>query len=219
MLKIRRDRARGAALVEFHVVALMAVLPLCLGMIQMALLLEDNHYLDLAAFQGARMAAMANGDLDVARRAFARAALVLHVDASSPLDAGNAATRATSAYALAMADLARHARFRVLSPDADARSDFSRMRNGYRVIPNDSLHYRPATPGQRSGLSLQEANILRIEVRYCRPLVVPFARQLLLGTVRRLDSDPFNQYCYSQQRVPIRSVGVSPMQSDFRVSS
>lgn len=200
-------------------VALLAALPLCLGMVQLALLLEENHYLDLAAFQGARMAAMANGDLEVARRAFARTALLLHVDASSPVESGNVTPRAGSAYARAMADLTRYARFRVLSPGADAQNDFARWRDGRRVIPNDSLQFRPATPGRASGMSVQDANILRIEVRYCRPLIVPFVRQLLLGTVRRIDPDPFNQYCYSQQRVPVRSQGASPMQSDFRVTS
>lgn len=212
-------RSRGAAMVEFHVVALLAVLPVCLGMIQLALLLEENHYIDHAAYHGTRMAAMANGDLGVARRAFAQAALALNVDASTPVHAGNAVARAGGAYAATLADLTRFARFRVVSPDGAAQDEFSLERNGQRVIPNDSLQYRSAAAGRRSGISIQEANILRIEVTYCRPLIVPFARQLLLGAVRLIDRDTFSQYCYSQQRIPVRSLGTSPMQSDFRVSS
>lgn len=219
MLKARDIRSRGAAMVEFHVVALLAALPACLGTIQMALLLEDNHYIDHATYHGTRMAAMANGDLGVARRAFAQAALVLHVDASSPVDSGNAVARAGSAYAATLADMTRFARFRVVSPDAHAQDDFAIVRNGQRVIPNDSLQFRSVVAGRRSGVSIQEANILRVEVTYCRPLIVPFARQLLLGAVRLLDRDTFSQFCYSQQRIPVRSRGASPMQSDFRVSS
>jgi hypothetical protein len=87
------------------------------------------------------------------------------------------------------------------------------------VIPNDGLEYRTKVAGERSGLTLQQANILRLEVSWCRPLVVPFARELLLGALLAVDRDPWRRYCYSEGRVPIRSEGISPMQSDFRVSS
>jgi hypothetical protein len=66
---------------------------------------------------------------------------------------------------------------------------------------------------------LQEANVLRIEISYCRPLIVPFMGPTLLGALRRLDHDLWNQHCYAAGRVPLRSVGVAPMQSDFRVTS
>lgn len=210
---------RGVALVEFYVVALFALLPLCLGGLQLALLMAENHHLDHAAFLAARQASMAQGDLDTARRTLARAATVLHVDTSTELDAGNAAQRVARAYAAAWADQARFSRVRLLAPDAAAQADFAILRGGVRVIPNDSLEYRSASLGRRSGISLQQANLLRLEVQWCRPLIVPFARQLLLGILRSIDRDPWRQTCYAQDRVPIRSEGSSPMQSDFRVSS
>lgn len=219
MLRSGRLRQTGAAMVEFYIVALLAVLPLCLGMIQLALLLEENHHIDHAAFHATRMAAMASGDTGVARRNFARAATLLSIDASSPVTASNVVARTTAAYARTLADTARFARIIVVSPDQDARHDFAIVRSGQRVIPNDALAYRSTARGPRSGITLQEANILQIEFTWCRPLVVPFARQLLLGLVRRIDNDPFNQYCYLQERIPIRSTGSSPMQSDFRVTS
>lgn len=206
-------------MVEFHVVALFAVLPLCLGTLQMALLVSENHHLDHAAFMAARQAAMSHGDLEVARRALARAATVLFVRADTELDAGNMATRVAGAYAAALADHAIHGRMRILNPTPEARQDFSMSRQGVQVIPNDGLEYRPGAPGQRSGMTLREANMLRLEVNWCRPLIVPFARQLLLGVLRSIDPDPWRQFCYSQGRVPIRSEATSPMQSDFRVSS
>jgi hypothetical protein len=219
MLRAGRAGASGVATVEFHIVALFALLPMCLGTLQLGLLMSDNHHVDHAAFLAARRAAMSGGGLESARQAFAQASSVLLVDAASELDADNVAGRVARAHALALADQARFARFRVVNPDADAQSDFALRRGDQRVIPNDGLEYRTKVAGERSGLTLQQANILRLEVSWCRPLVVPFARELLLGALRAVDRDPWRRYCYSEGRVPIRSEGISPMQSDFRVSS
>lgn len=215
----RRVRNAGVAMVEFHIVALFALLPLCLGTLQLALLMGENHHLDHAAFMAAREAAMSHGDVGVARRALARAATVLFVRGDTELDAGNATTRVAAAYATALTDLALHGRIRILNPTPEAQQDFAIDRQGARVIPNDGLEYRPDTPGERSGMTLREANMLRLEVDWCRPLVVPFARQLLVGVMRRIDLDPWRQLCYARGRVPVRTRATSPMQSDFRVSS
>lgn len=214
-----RSLNAGVAMVEFHIVALFALLPLCLGTLQMALLMAENHHLDHAVFLSARQAAMSQGDLDAARRALASAASVLFVGAGTELDANNATTRVAGAYAAALADYALHGRIRILNPTPEAQQDFALRRGGVQVIPNDGLEYRARTPGRRSGMTVQQANLLRLEVTWCRPLVVPFARQLLLGVLRRIDADPWRQSCYARGRVPIRSEATSPMQSDFRVSS
>ena len=199
--------------------ALFALLPLCLGMLQASILMTDNHHIDLAAFNAARAAAMQGGELASARRAFATSISVLFVDSSRPVSPANAVPAVATAYAAATVDEARFARFRVLAPDDDAVADFAIARHGVRVIPNDGLEYRSVIRGPRSGKTLQEANVLRIEVTYCRPLVVPFAREILLGSLRLLDHDPWSRYCHSAGRIPIRSLASSPMQSDFKVSS
>ncbi len=204
-------------MVEFHIVALFALLPLCLGTLQLALLLAENHHIDHAAFLATRHAAMSQGDLDAARSAFASASTVLFV--GGDVDRGNAATRVAGAYARALADQAIFARIRLLNPGVEAQQDFALQRGELRVIPNDGLEYRSAAPGRRSGISIQQANVLRLEFSWCRPLVVPFARQMLLGLLRRIDFDPWHQACYAQGRVPVRAEAALPMQSDFRVSS
>jgi len=105
---------RGVATVEFYIVALFALLPLCLGGLELALLMGENHHLDHAAFQAARHAAMTHGDLDSARRALATAATVLFVDAREELDRGNVATRVARGYAAALADQVRFSRLRII---------------------------------------------------------------------------------------------------------
>jgi hypothetical protein len=215
----RLRRQAGAAAVEFQIVALFAMLPLCLGMLQLALLMAENHHIDHAAFMAARRAAMTHGDLGEARRAFVQAALPLTIRTPDELDRGNISARVARAYAETLADVTLYARFSVVSPDSDAVADFAIQRLEDQVIPNDGLEYRSVVAGRRSGLTLQQANVLRLEVSWCRPLIVPFIRELLIGLLRRVNADAGSQLCYARGRLPIRSEGVTPMQSDFRASS
>lgn len=206
-------------MLEFHIVALLALLPMCLGTVQVALLLAERHDLDFAAFHAARRAAMSGADMAVARAGYATATMGLFMEAAQPVDSANLLSRSVAAQAAAMLDQARYARFTLLAPDQGAQADFAIRRRGERVIPNDGLEYRSTVPGRRSGVSLQQANVLRIQVSYCRPLVVPFARELLLASLRAWDTDPWRRSCYAAGRVPIVSLGTTPMQSDFRVTS
>jgi len=209
MLTRVRSRFRGVATVEFYVVALFALLPLLLGTLQVGLLLIANHVVDYASFAAVRVGSVANGDPDAIRSEFARAMVPLFVSSNEPLTRENVVTRVIGAYARASVDVGLHARFTTLAPGPAAQRDFSIEREGQRVIPNDSLNYRST--------AVRDANLLKVEIVYCHPLLVPFARELMIGTLRTIDNDPWHQYCYSSGRVPIRSVGVTPMQSDFRV--
>jgi hypothetical protein len=210
-------RQKGAATIEFYLVALLALLPLCLGMLQTSLLLVANHHLDHAAFMAARTGANHQADPGVMRSEFARVVSPLFVDSTTAVDPGNATPRVVAARLRALADVTAFSRIRVLSPTASAQRDFGEFRDGINVIPSDSLEYRSSSPGPSSGLSLQQANMLRVEFIYCRPLIVPFVRGFMIGLLRQLDPAPANLFCYAAGRVPIRSVGVAPMQSDFRV--
>jgi hypothetical protein len=206
-------------MVEFHVVALLGLLPMCLGALQMALLMVENHHLDHAAFLAVRHGAVFHGDLGEVRRAYTRAATTLFIGSDTPLDSANVVPRVALAYAAATADITAFSRLRLLAPTVHAGRDFAVRRNGRQVIPNDALEHRSTVPGARSGVSIQQANVLRVEFVYCRPLIVPFAGALLQGALRRFDPDPWHQTCYAAGRIPIRSEGVAPMQSDFRVTS
>jgi hypothetical protein len=212
-----RGPQNGATVVEFHIVTLLAMLPLALGLLQSAFLVTENHHVDHAAFMAARAGATANGEPDSMRREFARVMTPLFVKSGSPVDRSNVGGRVLDAYGRAMLDFTAHGALRIISPDADAQADFAQQRQGMRVIPNDSLEYRASEPGARSGMSLQTANILRVEFTYCRPLIVPFVRQMLIGLLRRLDLSAAHQRCYLAGRIPVVSIGTAPMQSDFRI--
>ena len=216
MLRFRGPQY-GAAVVEFHVVTLLAMLPLTLGLLQSAFLVTENHHVDHAAFMAARAGATSNGQAESIRREFARAMTPLFVNSDGPIDGSNVAGKVLDAYARSTLDFATYGTLRVLSPDADAQADFAEQRQGTRVIPNDSLEHRSGAPGARSGRSIHEANILRVEFTYCRPLIVPFVRQMLIGLLRRLDISASHQRCYLAGRIPVVSIGTAPMQSDFRL--
>ncbi|MEO8308943.1 MAG: TadE/TadG family type IV pilus assembly protein [Pseudomonadota bacterium] len=208
MLNPHRHHARGAAMVEFHIVALFALLPLLLGTLQTGLLLVANHHVDYATFSAARRGAVSHGDPDAIRAEFTRAMVPLFVSAN-PVSSDNVVPRVIDAYARAAVDVGLHAHFTTLAPDPVAQREFAIEREGEWVIPNDALNYRS------SGVA--DANLLKIEVVYCHPLLVPFARELLIGALRTFDHDPWHHACYATGRVPLRSVGITPMQSDFRV--
>jgi Flp pilus assembly protein TadG len=209
MLTRSRARSQGVATVEFYIVAILALLPLLLGTLQTALLLVANHHVDYAAFAAVRRGAVSNGDLDAIRKGFTQAIVPLFVSSGAQLNRENAASRISGAYARAAADVSLHARFTALAPGVTLQRESAIEREGQRVIPNDSLSYR--------SLGVQEANLLKVEVVYCHPLLVPFARELMIGALRAIDHDPWHQYCYRSGRMPLRSVGISPMQSDFQV--
>jgi hypothetical protein len=211
--------ARGAALVEFYIVALFALLPFCMAILQTAVLLSAKNILNHATFAAARAGALEQGSRTAMLNALARGLMPLHVRSAEELHAGNVVEIATEAYARSYADTLAFARLRVLNPPPAAFEDFGTGPTGARTIRNDSLEFRSIAKGARSGLSIQEANVLDIRVRYCQPLIFPLIDRLLVATLRRVDLAPDHQLCYALRRVPLAARGIVHMQSDPREAS
>jgi len=206
----------GATLVEFQVVGLLCLLPLLLGLLQLALLLLASPVLHYATFQAVRAGTLAGADPAVMQRALAIGLMPLQVEGGTALSASNAPTVAAVAAARSMADVLAFARIRQLQPSAAAFEDFSIHTARGMAIPNSSLLQRTATLGLRSGLSIQQANILQVRVDWCAPLIVPLIDRLLVGVLRGLDADLHSQVCYAAGRVPLRASAALNMQSDVR---
>lgn len=209
-----RGGQRGAAALEFHVVALLAMMPMLLGMLQVSLLMIANHQVDFAAFMAAREGATEGGREGAVRAAFANALAPMFLDAGERNDADALARRLVQARVRAAAAVLAHGRIRILSPTPQAQQALSIERDGQRVIPNDSLAARLRRPG---GGGLLEGNVLEVEATWCHPLVVPIARPMLVSAMRLLDREPWHQLCFANDRLPIRSRGIAAMQSDFIV--
>jgi hypothetical protein len=98
-------------------------------------------------------------------------------------------------------------------------------------IPNDHLVYRSAAPDD-DGLSIQDANLLKIKVTYCHKIITPIIgitmKRLMLEDFAATDPDPltddwtvptrgeFTKMCYREDRIPIVSQAVIRMQTPIR---
>lgn len=214
----RRERgARGAALVEFMIIALLALLPLTLGILQVALLYIGKHTLNHAAFLAARGGAVANADRGTIQRYLAKGLAPLHAGARMDITAGNVLREGARAYALAYADVVRpdRTRIRILNPTAESFADFARVREGRLEIPLAAGPEREI-PGPRSGQTRADATLLRLRVDYCHPLVVPLVDRLILALVRRLEPDPFAQVCTASGRLVLSAHALVQMHSPPR---
>ena len=199
-------RQRGATLIEFALALMLGVLPMVLGIVQIAALLVARNTVDLATFLAARQGAVTGADPDAMTHELARALLPLYVRASrsgvAPADA------VAFAYAAALADVAALDSLVVHNPTRAALDHFGELRGGRRVIPNDFIEFRP--------LALQDANVLTISVVHCQPLVVPMVGRALAAALAILDRDPRHQRCIAAGRAPILARASLVMQSDVQ---
>lgn len=210
-------RQRGAALVEFTIVGLLALLPLALGVLQVALLYVGKHTLNHATFLAARAGAVANGDRAYIARHLAKGLAPLHAGARADITPANVLREGARAYALAYADVLRpdRTRIRILNPTAQSFADFARVRDGRVEIPLVAGP-EPGVPGPRSGQTRADATLLRLRVDYCHPLIVPIVDRILVGMLRRLDADPFGRVCNATGRVVLSAHALVQMHSPPR---
>ena len=207
-------RQRGAAIIE-TVVALPVLLALILGTIQFGLIYEAKATLNHAALQAARAGAVSNAQPAAIRSGLARGLVPLYSPESSMQ--GVAATLARIE-----ASLPTDARVRILNPTREAFEDFAEEVDGIREIPNDRLHARSTSAGAQSGMNIQDANLLRVEITYGYELHVPlvnwFISRLLLSTRRAGSLDAFEVSLLRRTRLPIVATSTVRMQSPVRLS-
>lgn len=210
-----RRPARGAATVEFTIVALVAVIPMVLGTLQLGLLYVTKHTVQHATYLAARAGAVDHARRETLRRYFAKGLVPLYARTAQDLDERSSAAAVARAYAEARLDASRPDRVRItlLNPTVASFDDFERVVNGVREIPN---RFRRDVVGVRSRQTLADANVLALRVDYCAPLVVPFVDRLLTSTLRSLDPEPFRQACYAQRRLPVAGRAIVQMHTAAR---
>jgi hypothetical protein len=170
----RRQGMGGQSMVEF-LILLPSLLLIVFGIIQFALIFQANSTLRHAAFIGARQGALSNGKMESIKDGIASAMTPLFMRVNSPSGPGiNDLARARMISTIEIFN-PHTASIEILSPTSDA---FEEHNNGV-AIPNDNLMYRPTTV--KGGVSVQDANLLKIRVSYCFKLVVPFVNKLIYG--------------------------------------
>jgi len=203
---------RGGAIVE-AIIALPILLVVILAAIQFALIYQAKATLNHASLQAARAGAVNSASADSIRQGLARGLLPLFTTERSA--DGVAATTARIS-----AELATDSRLRILNPTREAFADFGQEVDDQRQIPNDRLHVRSTAEGSASGLNIQDANVLKVEVTYGFALRVPivdwFISRVLLQTQRTTDA--FSQQLLRRNRLPILASATVRMQSPARMS-
>jgi hypothetical protein len=207
---------KGAGTIEFLLGIVLVLLPLTFAILEFAQLTAARHALNFAAFEAARAGSVTGIDRGAMLTALARGLTPLF---TGPADPGQGLLLPQpAAFARASAEVARPdlLRLRVDNPPAEAFDDFAVIdENGRRTIPNDALDSRNPW-GPRSGMSLRDANVLSLHVRYCRRLVMPVTSQLLPVLLRPLVRDPGEALCLLEGRVPLVAVATLHMQSPAR---
>ena len=203
------NRQRGAALLEFSLTMTFGVLPMVLGILQVAALLVAHDVLSLATFQAARQGAMQGGDATAMRSTLARGLLPLYV----PVARDGLVTQAAAlkGYAAALADVTALDRLAVISPTRASVRGLTIRRGGFEVVPNEALETRPP--------ALQAANLLTLEVTHCQALVVPVVGPALAQGLLLLNAGTTDLACLAIGRLPLRARATVVMQSDLKVAN
>lgn len=195
-------RREGQSASEFIIVA-PVLLALILGAIQFGLIYQARATLNQAAFQVARAGAINGGD-----SAKMKEALVIWL---TPLFTfGKTATDIKTGYARAKSEVDKYGHIERISPDDAVFTDFG------DPLPNDNLMYRSTAPGSASGLSVQEANMLKVKVVYCYKLIVPLVNTMIDTFAQATTA--YKTYCTGRadRNIPIVTSAVMRMQSPLR---
>lgn len=204
------ERSNGSALIE-TVVALPLLLLITLSTVQWGLIYQAKSSLEYAALMAARAGSVAHADIAAVRDGLARGLLPLY---SPPKNAAGALRTMTGRV---LPDVERHTRIRILNPTVEAFDDFAEINaDGVAEIPNRDLHRRPTDPGPRSGMPIQDANLLKVEVLYGYRLEVPLVGALIARIARHWQRDGDARAMLADRRLPILASAVVRMQSAAR---
>ena len=169
-------RCSGQAIVEY-IIIFPLLLILIMGAIQIALIYQAKFTLNYAAFMGARQGALKNANMNSIKDGVAAGLTPLFMrwngsGAPGLVDLSKARVISTIEVFNPMT-----AKVEIISPTQAA---FDALNGGGTEIPNDNLMYRS---GSGDGMSIQDANLLKIRVTYCVKLVVPFVNRMIYSLV------------------------------------
>jgi len=210
------------------VVIIFVTLLLLLGIIQFALIYNAKTTLTYAAFEAARAGALNYADRNAIEFALARGLAPLYTSIEPSDSMMNKVDSVKTARDTVLAEIkaGNYACIERLNPTSNAFNAHGitdpEGRFG-KIIPNDNLHYRSALT--KGGVSIQDANLLKLRITYCYPMYVP----IISNTIKRLmglmaDPDPvpdwtaptvgpFQTQCYLDDRFPIVAQGIARMQT------
>ena len=176
---------RGQSLVETLII-FPSLLLIIFGIIQFAFIYQAKGLLNYATFVGARQGALSGGKESSIQDGVASGLTPMFMrNGFNTEDPGiDNLVKARLISALEVFNPTT-ARVEIVNPTPEAITAY----NLGAGIPNDHLSYRTQTAGARAaaGMTIQDANLLKIRVTYCVKLIVPFIGQLIYGIVTGLE--------------------------------
>ena len=196
---------RGQSITEF-LVSMFGFGMLLLALLQAILLGRAKTTVDYAALEAARTGALYGADKGKMQWGLARGLTPLYATAT----ASPTAAATFEAEGKAYAEVLAFSTIKVLSPTAGSFDDFKEAQyDGTMALPNDTLNFRPTSVGSRGGLTVQDANILKIQVTFSYPLIVPVIDRMI-GTLDLARTATQGHNVYS---IPIVASAMVRMQS------
>lgn len=213
------QRVGGQSMVEF-IVILPSLLLLVLGIVQFALVFMAKSTLDTASYEGVRQGTLHNASVSSIKRGIGKGLTPLY---QKFFRTGQTYPHylLARAQALAVASNPLDVELDILNPTKAAFATYGELIsvNGktFTEIPNSRLMWRSTVvPGV--GENIQDANLLKIRVRYCYPLFIPFIGRAIKAMVGTLipAGGAFNSQCYVRNGLPMQADATMLMQSPAR---
>ncbi len=181
-MKTGKHQTRGAALVE-TLVAVPLLLLLGMGLIQWALIYEAKSTLDYATFMAVRAGAVDHASPETIKSTLARSLVPLYSPDKSVQGLGKKLL-------LANADIRNPliTKLRILNPTQEAFEDFAED-DTPNILPNYRLWQASPAVGGSSGVNIQDANLLKLEVTYSYELKVPYVGRIIAALVNNVNAD------------------------------
>lgn len=178
-------------MIEF-VIIIPVLLLLIFGAIQIAFIYSAKTTLNYATFQAARLGATNHASYSAMRRGLVRGMAPLFTnnarasDIQSDIEAGIDSSGSRRDAVSEVDTYTRIIRINPTSAMLDLSGFGQPTSDGSNVgIPNDNLMYRPNW--QVDGVSIQDANLLKIRVQYCYKLMVPIVNKII-GSLSELNN-------------------------------
>ncbi len=197
----------GATTVEVIVIAWILLLAFLLCL-QLGMIYHAKLVLNYAVFEAARKGAVNHAQISAMRDELGiRLAPLYGGDGSA-----DAALLAMASSSLETNDRTT-TRLTIINPTSAAFDDWAVQDpvNRRRIIPNAHLRDHSTVVGTRSGLSLQDANLLKLQVEYGVKLGVPIAGAMIARLMTVIQ--PQKAAFYVQRKLPLTSVATVRMQS------
>lgn len=202
-------KVSGQGMVE-TLIALPALLFIGAALFQLYIIWEAKLTLNQAVLMSARAGATSRIDIQIMQSALAKGLIPLQgPDLNNPITP--ASTIYSDAFDLAEDNVANNSVLRIANPTLEAFNDFDTGSG----IPNDHLQARSTQIGANSGINIQNANLLRIQVAYGLPLNVPFVGSFIMGIVNIINdqNDWHRANTLDNNLFPLISVATVRMQS------